>query len=175
MYGAWDTATEGGKRLQLRALDWDTGGPFQDFPQVTVYHASSSDPSLGHSFANVGWTGWLGSITGMSSENVAISEIGVSFPDSTFGKESRFGVPFTFLLRDILQFDSSLSSAITRISKAKRTCDLILGVGSGGEPSNTSPFRGIQYSHDVVSIQNTRLRKRLANSRNFYDSIGAFL
>ena len=26
---------------------------------------------------------------------MAICEIGVSFPDQTFGKESRFGVPFT--------------------------------------------------------------------------------
>lgn len=26
---------------------------------------------------------------------MAISEIGVSFPDDTFGEESRFGVPFT--------------------------------------------------------------------------------
>lgn len=28
MYGAWGNATAGGKTLQLRALDWDTDGPF---------------------------------------------------------------------------------------------------------------------------------------------------
>ena len=128
MYGAWGTSTYEGKMLQMRALDWDTTGPFQNFPQVTVYHAGDDD-DLGHSFANVGWTGWLGSITGMSSANMAISEIGVSFPDATFGKESRFGIPFTFILRDILQFDSSLQDAISRISSSNRTCDLILGVG----------------------------------------------
>ena len=32
---------------------------------------------------------------GMSSRKLAISEIGVTFPDDTFGKESRFGIPFT--------------------------------------------------------------------------------
>ncbi len=32
---------------------------------------------------------------GVSSEKLAISEIGVSFPDDTFGEESRFGIPFT--------------------------------------------------------------------------------
>jgi len=32
---------------------------------------------------------------GMSSQKMAISEIGVSCPDDTFGDESRFGVPFT--------------------------------------------------------------------------------
>lgn len=31
----------------------------------------------------------------MSSTQLAISEIGVTFPDDTFGEESRFGVPFT--------------------------------------------------------------------------------
>ena len=34
-------------------------GPFKDYPQVTVYH-----PTSGRAFANIGWTGWLGSITG---------------------------------------------------------------------------------------------------------------
>ena len=81
--------------------------------------ASSAEPVVeppteggeeGVSFANVGWTGWLGSITGMSSERVAISEIGVSFPDASFGNESRVGNPFTFLLRDIIQFDTSLTA-----------------------------------------------------------------
>ena len=59
---------------------------------MIVYHP---DESYGHSFANVGWTGWVGSITGMSSSQMAISEIGVFFSDSTFGEESRRGYPFT--------------------------------------------------------------------------------
>ena len=42
---------------------------------------------------------------------MAISEIGVSFPDETFGKESRFGIPFTYILRDIIQFDQVRSAA----------------------------------------------------------------
>ena len=36
-------------------------GPFKDFPQVTVYHPTEGN---GHAFANFGWTGWIGSITG---------------------------------------------------------------------------------------------------------------
>ena len=37
----------------------------------------------------------LSSALGFSSLSLAISEIGVSFPDETFEKESRFGIPFT--------------------------------------------------------------------------------
>ena len=154
MYGAWGAATATGATLQLRALDWDTGGPFQDYPQVTVYHADEGNDEEGHSFANVGWVGWIGSISGVSSKQMAISEIGVSFPDKSFGKTSREGVPFTFLLRDILQFDDSLDNAIDHIKNAHRTCDLILGVGDGKPQANTSsaPFRGIQYSHSVANF-----------------------
>jgi isopenicillin-N N-acyltransferase-like protein len=71
---------------------------------VIVYHPNSGN---GHAFANVGFVGWIGALTGQSSAQMAISEIGVAFPDASFGKESRIGTPFTFLLRDILQYDNS--------------------------------------------------------------------
>jgi len=170
MYGAWGQATETGNTLQMRALDWDTSGPFQNYPQVTIYHKPSTT-STAHpvwldeasvppqvakeaSFANVGWTGWIGSITGMSESQTGVSEIGVSFPDATFGNESRFGVPFTFILRDILQFDATLEDAMKHITGASRTCDLILGVGDGKVDSTTdgAPFRGVQYSHSVANF-----------------------
>ena len=57
-YGAWGSATTGGKTLQLRALDWDVDGPFKNYPQITVYHPNK-DGSNGHAFANIGWYGWL--------------------------------------------------------------------------------------------------------------------
>lgn len=143
MLGASRTATPTGSLVQVRALDWDTEGPFKNFRQITVYH-----PKDGHAFANVGWTGWIGSITGMSSAQLGINEIGVSFPDDTFGKESRFGIPFTFILRDILQFDNTLEDSMKRITNAHRTCNLILGVGDG----KANDFRGIQYSHSVANF-----------------------
>ena len=133
MFGAWGdaTASRGGKMLQLRALDWDTDGPFKDFPAVVVYHPSNA--SDGHAWANVGFSGWIASITGMSSAGLSISEIGVSYPDDTFGNETYLmpGYPWGFLLRDILQRDTSLSSGLERITSATRTCDLLLGVGDG--------------------------------------------
>ena len=70
-----------GKTYQLRALDFDTDGPFKDYPQITVYH-----PSEGYPYANVGWPGTVGLLTGFSSQQLGISEIGVSFPDDSFGQ-----------------------------------------------------------------------------------------
>lgn len=162
MFGAWGGATATGALLQLRSLDWDTGGPFQRFPQVSVYHSDGSD-AQGGTFAAVGWSGWIGAVSGMSAAALGVSEIGVTFPDASFGAESRRGVPFTFLLRDALQFDASLAASRARIRSAARTCDLILGVGDGKPqpPSDdgAAPFNSVQYSASVARFMNdTTLR-----------------
>jgi isopenicillin-N N-acyltransferase-like protein len=61
-FGAWGEATLGtGKSYQLRALDYDIVGPFKDYPQITVYHPNEGD---GYAFANVGWPGSIGVLTG---------------------------------------------------------------------------------------------------------------
>jgi len=150
MFGAWGDAlanVPGLELLQLRALDWDTGGPFPTYPAVIVYHPNSDN---GHPFANVGWTGWIGSITGMSSVQTAISEIGVYFADESWGSESREGYPFTYILRDLLQYDLTVDDASNRLANADRTCDLLFGFGDGKAPE----FRGYQYSYSVLNIYN---------------------
>jgi len=147
MFGVWgDALPTGQSLLQLRALDWDIDGPFKNYAAVIVYHPSGN--SSGHAFANVGFIGWIGALSGQSSAQMAISEIGVSYPDASFGEESRIGIPFTFLLRDILQFDNSYLDTITRITTANRTCDLILGAGDG----KAQTFRGFQYSYSVATV-----------------------
>lgn len=155
MFGAWGSATPDGNLVQLRALDYSTAPPFRNHAAVIVYHPSEAavDPATGqvaHAWANVAFTGFIGSITGYSSSRVAVSEIGVSNPDDTFGKQSYDGTPFSFLLRDVLQYDASLSDAVERIQDASRTCDLILGVGDGKLESR--PFRGFQVSHSVCNV-----------------------
>jgi len=144
MFGAWGKSIPSSMSLlQLRGLDWDMDGPFRNYPQVTIYH-----PDDGHPFANVGYAGFIGSFSGMSSVPSATSEIGVSYHDDSFGEESRFGIPFTYLLRDLLQFDNSLTDSMNRITNANRTCDLILGVGDG----NMAQFRGVEYSASVANF-----------------------
>jgi len=145
MIGAWGDATKDGNLLQLRALDWDMDGPFRDFPQIMVYHPNSTN---GHAFINVGMVGFIGGLTGLSETQLAISEIGVAYPDESFGSESRIGIPFIYLLRDILQFDLTIDDAIARIADEKRTCDLILGVGDG----KLGEFRGFEYSSSTFKI-----------------------
>jgi len=151
MFGAWGEATRsiGGSLLQLRALDWDTTGPFRNYHQITIYHPEPQS-GQGHAWLNLGFAGWTASITGMSSVELGMSEIGVSFPDKSFGKETYLakGYPFGFLIRDILQFDTTLEDGLARITNATRTCDLLLGIGDG----KANKFKGVQYSPEVANV-----------------------
>lgn len=53
---------------------------------------------------------------GMSSSGLAVSE---KHSDVPLGRESRSGIPFNFLMRDILQFDTSLQDAIRSVKILK--------------------------------------------------------
>jgi hypothetical protein len=151
MYGAWGdaiaevTKATGTNLMQVRALDWDTSDAALMYPAIIVYHPESGN---GHAFLNIGWAGWIGAVSGMSSMQLAISEIGIAYPGNDFGNESRHGYPFTFMLRDILQFDDSLGTALARVGGANRTCDLLFGVGSGKQ----SRFRGMAVSASVFNV-----------------------
>jgi len=150
MFGAFGPAldpTSSTKLLQLRALDWNMDGPFRDLPSITIYHPNKGK---GYAYANIGMAGFIGGLTGMNENGLAISEIGVSYPDDSFGSESRIGIPFIFLLRDILALDYTVDDATIRISTTRRTCDLILGVGDG----KLNQFKGYQYSYSTIKVIN---------------------
>ena len=126
LFGAWGKATGStGNLLQLRALDYEVNAGIQNFPLITVYHPNEGQ---GHAFANIGWAGVVGAVTGISSERLAISEIGDDYDKAN---DSYDGIPFMFMLRDILQFDKSLDEATARIKNAKRTTSLMYAVGDG--------------------------------------------
>jgi len=142
IFDAWGKATIDGRLIQLRALDWDTTGVMQNYPVVTIYHPNAD---MGHAFANVGWSGWVGLLTGMSSTEMAISQ---KVQDHALGTTSRIGYPFHFLMRDVMQFDNDLDAAITRMINARRTVAIWLGVGD-----NKCPCANLfQYSHSELVV-----------------------
>jgi isopenicillin-N N-acyltransferase-like protein len=153
MFGAWGKSlADKNGLLTMRGLDWSVDGPFKEFHELTVYH---NHDDTENTFLNIGWTGWVGSITGVNDKQLSIHEIGASFPDPSFGNESSIGIPFTYILRDILQFDKTRAEGNHRLATANRTCNLILGVGDGKEKR----FNSVEYSHDVcVPITDTDFR-----------------
>jgi len=135
LFGAWGKATaEDGHLYQLRSLDYETSMNIQKYPLIVIYV-----PDEGNIFANIGYAGVIGSFSGINKEQLAISEIGY---DRSTDEITYQGIPFTFLLRDVLQFDKSLDEATNRIKTAKRTTRLLYGIGDG----KSGQLRGFRTS-----------------------------
>lgn len=99
-------------------------------------------------FGRGAFIGYIRTLTGMSSKQMGISKIGVSYPDGTFGDESTSGLPFIFVERYILQYAATLDDALSFIAGVKRTCHLILAVTDG----KLGTARMIPYSHSSVNF-----------------------
>jgi len=141
MIGAWGPASKNGGLVQLRALDWATNGPFQQFPALIVYHPKSNSSNT---FAIFGFTGFIGALSGVSNVPLGICEkVWLSYN----GSSSRSGIPWHFMLRDILQWDRSVDDAINRVNSVERTCSIFIGVG---DP--VRKFRVLEYSYESVTV-----------------------
>jgi len=150
MVGAWATATsKDSTLLQLRALDFMVDSPMQKYPAIIVYHRDdSANPKAPAAYANMGWVGFVGAVTGMSSAPIGLSQkVWLAYN----GTSSRDGYPFHFMLRDLLEFDTSSRAAHQRMYDSKRTCSVFVGVGDGTPGANQSqPFTISRYSHEYV-------------------------
>jgi len=120
----------------LRALDWEEHAPISKFPLITVYHPTEKGSIP---FANIAWVGFLGSLTGYSSGKIGISERLRGGPSDSM---TRFGKPWTYALRDVLQFSRTLDDALNNLRETNRTCSVYLGIGS----SVNNTYRIIEYS-----------------------------
>lgn len=114
-----------------------------------MYHPTNG----GHAYAQVGWPGSIGALSGFSEAQLGISEIGAYYADDSFGQgtantppEKVHGKPWMFVLRDVLQYSDSLEQAVSDIQNSNRTCNLIIGVGDGEE----NMVNGIEYSGYVA-------------------------
>lgn len=140
--GAWGPATVGGSLLQLRALDWDTDGPFQKYPTLVTWH-----PTTGANHTTLAFAGLIGAITGISSNGMSISE---KVWDAYTGTQNVFGYVWTFLLQDILRFDADTDQALSRMASANRTCAIWIGLGD----KSNNQFKLVSYSNQIVNIYN---------------------
>lgn len=151
--GWWGPATKTGQLIQLRALDWEEHAPISKFPLITVYHPveEGSVP-----FANIAWAGFIGSLTGYSSARIGVSERLRGGPADTM---TRFGKPWTYALRDVLQFSKTIDDALNNLQNTDRTCSVYLGIGS----SVNNTYRLIEYSETQFNVYNDETWKLDSN------------
>lgn len=135
--GVWGAAAFNNHTLHVRSLDWDAGNPISKFPIIVVYHPS--DPNL-IVHANIGWIGFVGVLTGMSPK-ITLGEK-VWLPRDGPVKTTRYGNPWTYVLRDLLYEAHNIKESLKILTEAHRTCAIHIGLGSSEDQS----FRMLEYS-----------------------------
>jgi hypothetical protein len=165
MLGAWGKASASGSLAQLRALDWDTDGPFQEYPMLAVFHPNAGE---GFAYATLGWAGMLGSITGVSSSGLALSE---KVWDAYKGTHAIMGYAWNFLFQDVLQYDMDTDAALSRMATANRTCAVWLGVGDAHGNGGGGSFKAVQYSHQTVNFFNDRNFPAYPPAHDLFESL----
>jgi len=105
-------ATKYQKLYHVRVLDYAIGIDLQDTAVLMVVQPAGKLP-----FLNVSYAGFIGSVTGMNSQGIAIGEIGGK------GYGSYEGMPMPFLLRTILENANNLEEVKEILALTTRTCE----------------------------------------------------
>ena len=123
--GVWGVASENQHTLHIRSLDWDAANPISKYPVIMVYQPSGEGLQT---HANIGWAGFVGVLTGFSPK-ISLGEK-VWYPPSASVKTTRYGNPWTYVLRDVLYEATDMKSALSILSTSHRTCTIHLGLGA---------------------------------------------
>lgn len=136
-FALWGKATADGKLYHGRILDYMNEIGLQDVAVVTVYEPEGAIP-----WVNIGYAGFLGSVTGMNAEKVAIGEMGGR------GEGKWDGMPMSYLLRHTLEHAKTLDEALKSYQKTPRTCEYYYVVSDGKIPS----ARGLAATPEKLEI-----------------------
>jgi hypothetical protein len=105
-------ATAERKLYHGRVLDYAVDLRLQEHAVLII-----QEPDGGAPFVNVGYAGFIGSVTGMNLHQVSIGEMGG-------GGQGRWnGVPMSFLVRKVLQEAKTLEEALAVFQDNPRTCE----------------------------------------------------
>jgi hypothetical protein len=111
-FAIYGDATEGGKLYHGRVLDYLRGMGLEQNAVVTVYQ-----PDQGNAWANIGYAGFIGSVTAMNEKHVAIGEMGGR------GEGNWDGKPMAQLVREVMEKADTIDAAVEIMRNSPRTCE----------------------------------------------------
>lgn len=119
-----NSATEDKNFYSVRILDWGMHriSKLHKYPLITV-----ARPTNGIAYANIGWVGFLGAISGMNAQGITLGEMG--YGDTP--NETLFGKPMPFMLRDVLRGANNLSDVRKIITESLPTCSYVFLMTDG--------------------------------------------
>lgn len=113
-------ATKDGQLWHVRILDYMTKMGLQDLALITI-----REPEGHKRWLDVGFAGFIGTVTGMNEAQVAIGEMGGR------GLGAWDGVPMAFLMRDALERANTLAEALEIFKTSKRECEYYYVISDG--------------------------------------------
>ncbi len=106
------SATRDGKLYHGRVLDYMRGVGLEQNAVVMVVQ-----PDEGNAWVNVGYAGFIGTVTAMNEKRVAIGEMGGG------GEGNWDGKPMAQLMREVMEKADNLDEAIAIMERGPRTCE----------------------------------------------------
>ncbi len=122
-FALFNEATIDGQLLHGRVLDYMTGIGLQYHAVVFILK-----PTGCYAFANIGYAGFIGSVSGMNDQKVAFGEMGGG------GEGNWDGMPMAFLMRAGMEQTGTLDEALTLFRETPRTCEYYYVISDGKIP-----------------------------------------
>jgi hypothetical protein len=110
-FALFGKATEDGRLYHGRILDYLRGLGLEQNAVVMVFQ-----PERGNAWVNVGYAGFIGSVTAMNEKHLAIGEMGGG------GQGNWDGKPMAELVREVMEKADTLEEAIEIMRQGPRTC-----------------------------------------------------
>ncbi|MBS0206554.1 MAG: peptidase C45 acyl-coenzyme A:6-aminopenicillanic acid acyl-transferase [Planctomycetes bacterium] len=178
-FAVFGSATEGGKLYHGRVLDYMTTIGLQD--AATTFIVA---PAGKISFANVGYGGFIGSVSGMNTKAISLGEMGGR------GEGKWDGVPMATLMRRALEECSTLDEVIDLWKNNPRTCEYYYVFADGKtnravgvaalpesiqfvQPGEAHPLLGDGIKDAVVLSAGTRLEELRRRVQSLHGKIDA--
>ncbi len=105
-------STATGKLYHGRVLDYGIDWKLQDHAVLIIAEPDGKIP-----FVNVAYAGFIGSVTGMNTQQISIGEMGGR------GVGQWNGIPMSFLVRMVLEQANTLDEAVSIFTDNPRTCE----------------------------------------------------
>ena len=111
-FAIFGKATADGQLYHGRILDYMRGMGLEQSAVVMVFQ-----PDQGNAWVNVGYAGFIGSVTAMNEKHLAMGEMGGR------GQGHWDGKPMAELVREVMEKANTLDEAVAIMRKGPRTCE----------------------------------------------------
>lgn len=111
-FAVFGKATTDGRLYHGRILDYLRGLGLEQAAVVVV-----NQPDRGNAWVNIGYAGFIGSVTAMNEKHVAIGEMGGA------GQGRWDGKPMAELVREVMENANTLEQAVEIMRRGPRTCE----------------------------------------------------